>query len=60
MKKDVITYCVTDGKLGNPKVYYANPSEKTEEYLSENEKAVAMWVMKNNKHAGATTQTTET
>ena len=57
MKKDVITYCVTEGKLSNPKVYYANPSEKTEEYLSENEKAVAMWVMKNNKHAGATTQT---
>lgn len=57
MKNDVITYCVTDGKLEQPDVHFVNNIEHPNDYLSESEKAVAMWVMKNNKHAGATTQT---
>ena len=57
MKKDVITYCVNNGKLETPVIHFVNDQEHPNPYLNENEKAVATWVMKNNKHAGATTQT---
>ena len=57
MQKDVVTYCVEDGKLKEPHVIYANKDEKTEVYTSDSERTVALWVLKNNKHAGANTQT---
>ena len=54
-QKDVIIYGVNDGNLDEPKTYYAN--EKNVNYETENEKGVALWVLKNNKRAGATTNT---
>lgn len=52
-------YYVDEGKLQEPRVFFANEkSENSEEkYLNEKEKTVALWVLKNNKHAGATTKT---
>ena len=60
MRKDVVFYQNKNGRLENPKVYYANSEERKKKYDFENERAVAMWVLKNNKHAGATTQTLNT
>ena len=57
VKKDVITYLVEEDKLADPVIHYLNERVHTNDYINENEKAVAFWVMKNNKHAGATTQT---
>lgn len=65
VKKDVVTYIVDNGKLLPPEVNLA-PREsgqwtaaghQAQIYNSENERTVALWVMNNNKHAGATTQT---
>ena len=58
--KDVIFYQNEGGVLKSPRVFYAKDSEKKKRYDFENERAVAMWVLKNNKHAGATTQTLNT
>lgn len=55
-KKDVVVYNNDNGKLSKPSVYYADDN-KQNNYIDENEKAVALWVFKNNKHAGATTKT---
>ena len=57
LKKDVITYNVNGGRLESPVIHFVNGQDHPNEYLSHNEQAVATWVMKNNKHAGATTQT---
>ena len=65
VKRDVVTYTITNGILDSPEVNFA-PRDKGQWggagndaaiYTSENEKTVAQWVMNNNKHAGATTQT---
>lgn len=53
---DIIIYPVKNDRLLSAIGYPKNESIP-EEYFSENEKAVASWVMKNNKHAGATTDT---
>lgn len=57
MHKDVVTYCIENGKLEAPKVILADENNFSSDYLSESEKTVALWVLKNNKHVGATTQT---
>lgn len=58
LNRDVVFYQVEKGKLEKPIVYYREGSEEKEStYLSESEQAVAAWVYKNNKHAGATTST---
>ena len=66
VKKDVVTYPVKDNRLGLGVVHFApreagykGPSEAdlAEIYKSDTERTVATWVMNNNKHAGATTQT---
>lgn len=56
LKRDIVIYSSDGKELGNPGVYQAAGSEKSE-LTTENEKAVAWWVFKNNKHAGATTDT---
>lgn len=44
--------------LGEPQLFsYDKTIASTDEYLSPDEQAVANWVYKNNKHAGATTDT---
>ena len=55
--EDVVIYPVENEKLLEPEAYYADDDEKTENYLTEKEKTVALWVLKNNKNAGATTHT---
>ena len=55
--RDVIFYFAEDGLLGDPITYPCGEREFDEECASENERAVASWVLKNNKHAGVTTAT---
>ena len=43
--------------MGDPITYPCGEREFDEECISENERAVASWVLKNNKHAGVTTAT---
>lgn len=57
LQKDVIIYLNEDGKLSEPQIFAVSDMKKNDEYLSSNERAVASWVFKNNKHAGATTDT---
>lgn len=56
LKKDIVFYPVSSGELQTPMIFSAYDSG-SEEYINENERAVAMWVLKNNKHAGSTTNT---
>ncbi len=55
--KDIVFYLSEDGKLSEPHIFTVSDKACDDEILSENEKAVAQWVQKNNKHAGATTET---
>lgn len=57
LNRDLVIYLAEKGELSEPKVFTVDEAVSHEEYLSENEKAVAFWVLKNNKHAGATTDT---
>ena len=54
--KDIVFYPVEKDELVHPLVF-CDDKEKRDEYLSLNERTVALWVYKNNKHAGATTKT---
>lgn len=57
LDRGAIFYCAEDGALSRPFIF--SPTEETVDAccVSDNEKAVASWVLKNNKHAGATTDT---
>lgn len=56
--KPVIFYKVTRDGLSGPQIFPVPESpENTAVYVSNSERAVAQWVYKNNKHAGATTNT---
>ncbi len=55
--KNIVIYCCENNKLGNPHIFRANGDASEDELTTDNEKATAQWVMKNNKHAGATTDT---
>lgn len=55
LNRDIVVYPVTGEGLGIPSLF--SVAERNEEVLSDNERAVATWVLKNNKHAGATTNT---
>ncbi len=55
--RDVTAYPAEDGEPGEPLYVSAADGERDESCLSPEEKEVAAWVMKNNKHAGATTDT---
>lgn len=54
--RDIVFYTTENGKIGEPHFFSLN-DKNCDMSFSENEKAVAEWVMKNNKHAGATTST---
>lgn len=56
LKKDVIFYAVQNGELGQASLFPVNEGNGSE-WVTEQEKNVAAWVYKNNKHAGATTNT---
>lgn len=56
--RTVLFYPVgADDGLGQAQVYFPGEPEPAEAYLTEEERAVAEWVRRNNKHAGATTGT---
>ena len=55
--KDIVFYLSENETLGEPHIFAASDDKKNEEIITTNEKAVAEWVQKNNKHAGATTET---
>ena len=57
LKKDIVIYPVEKDELLKPKIFYTLSEEERSNYVTETEKAVALWVLRNNKHAGATTQT---
>lgn len=57
LDKDIIFYAVEESTLGKPSVFSASEEEPSGALVTENEMAVAAWVFKNNKHAGATTNT---
>ncbi|MEG1947512.1 MAG: sensor histidine kinase KdpD [Lachnospiraceae bacterium] len=56
LNRDIAFYPVEHNVLSQPSVFSVTEKPK-EEIISENEKAVAAWVFKNNKRAGATTAT---
>lgn len=57
LNRDMVIYLAEKEALSAPKFFVGNGETTSEEYLSKNEKPVALWVLKNNKHAGATTDT---
>ena len=56
LKRDLVIYPANGKELAAPVVYRTADSTKNE-LVSEKEKAVALWVLQNNNHAGATTDT---
>lgn len=54
--KDIIFYLADGEKLEVPRIFSTDEKDLSA-CTSDNEKAVAGWVLKNNKHAGATTGT---
>lgn len=56
LHKDIVVYLSTGQKLDSPSIFRAPDSDQCN-LVSENEEAVAAWVLRNNKHAGATTDT---
>lgn len=56
--KSVVFYGVKDDALTEPRIFSAGKEdERLERLMTDNEKAVAQWAFRNNKHAGATTNT---
>lgn len=58
LQRDIILYPVENNKLEQAQMFHiATDTEYHADDCSEYEKTVALWVLKNNKHAGATTHT---
>lgn len=57
LDKDIIFYTAQIDHLSKPCIFPTPDHESNEDYITVNEQAVAAWVFKNNKHAGATTDT---
>ena len=55
--KGVVFYLNENGTLGEPRCFPATEAALEADCISDNERAVAQWTWKNNKHAGATTAT---
>lgn len=55
LDRDVVFYPANGSTLGEAHIF--SVAAVSDDLISENEKAVAAWVLKNNKHAGATTAT---
>lgn len=56
LRKDLVIYPLDGAKLSAPAVYRVSDSDM-ENLVTDTEKSVAEWVLRNNKHAGATTNT---
>ena len=57
LNRDIIFYPEEGGRLGEPHYAEAGTPHEHTVNVSGNERAVANWAFKNNKHAGATTST---
>ena len=57
LNRSLLMYLSENGELLAPEFFPAAGDILRKEYVSANERAVASWVLKNNKHAGATTDT---
>ncbi|MEG1869904.1 MAG: sensor histidine kinase KdpD, partial [Oscillospiraceae bacterium] len=57
LDRDIIFYLVDNNELIAPLIFTTDQEKPEGEYTTANERAVAAWVYKNNKHAGATTNT---
>ena len=57
LNKTIVFYFVDNDELQPPTIFKKDPLQKQEEYVNADEEAVASWVYKNNKHAGASTST---
>ena len=57
LKKDIVVYPAENGVLGEPQIFQAGETEPDAGCISAREREVAVWTLKNNKHAGATTDT---
>lgn len=58
LKRDLVFYRAGDGTLSKPQVFLSDGQQGGDGvYTTDNEQAVAAWVFKNNKHAGAGTNT---
>lgn len=56
LKKTIVVYLAEGKELGAPQIF-ADDGGGSGDLASENEKAVAVWAFRNNKRAGATTDT---
>lgn len=58
LNRMVVVYPVNKGKLEVPYIFRTGENgEEEDKIITDNEKKVAEWVLENNKHAGATTDT---
>ena len=57
LKKDIVVYPAENGVLGEPQIFQVGETEPDAGCISSREREVAAWTLKNNKHAGATTDT---
>lgn len=58
LRKNIIFYIANEGILSEPMIFPIDDlNNDMSKYISDNERAVAQWAYKNNKHAGATTNT---
>ena len=57
LNRNIIVYPAEKGSLEEPRIFSASGEAPEADWTSEAERAVAGWVLKNNKHAGATTDT---
>ena len=55
--KDIVFYLTEGETLGEPHIFTVSGDKTDKEITGTKEEAVAEWVLKNNKHAGATTET---
>lgn len=57
LNKNVVIYPVDKNKLCDARTFSTDEEPIPKELLNEKEKSAAVWVMKNNRYAGATTDT---
>lgn len=56
LKRDLVVYLSNGKELASPCIFRTPESDRCD-LISENEKETAVWVLRNNRHAGATTDT---
>lgn len=57
LNRDVVTYFAEEEQLKEPMAFPVREGGETELYFADEERKVAEWALRNNEHAGATTNT---